>query len=100
MHQSDTTLYIVIETPNIAATILNGDLCNISDWADFLLVNFNAVKTLSMVISRKVNKPIHPPPFMNNTQIDETQTHKHLGIPSPVPVFGLIILVPFAKKHR
>ena len=33
-----------------------------------------------MVISRKVNKPIHPPLFMNNTQINETQTHKHLGI--------------------
>ena len=76
----DTSLYIVVETPNTAAMILNGDLHNISDWADFWLVNFNAAKTLSMVISRKVNKPIHPPLFMNNTQINETQTHKHLGI--------------------
>ena len=76
----DTSLYIVVETPNTAATILNGDLYDISDWADFWLVNFNAAKTLSMVISRKINKPIHPPLFMNNTQINETQTHKHLGI--------------------
>ena len=76
----DTSLYIVLETPNTAAMILNSDLHNISDWADFWLVNFNAAKTLSMVISRKVNKPIHPPLFMNNTQINETQTHKHLGI--------------------
>ena len=60
--------------------ILKGDLRNISDWAVFWLVNFNAAKTLSMVISRKVNKPIHPPLFMNNTQINETQNHKHLGI--------------------
>ena len=76
----DTSLYIVVETPNTAAMILYGDLHNISVWADFWLVNFNAAKTLSMVISRKVNKPIHPPLFMNNTQINETQTHKHLGI--------------------
>ena len=74
----DTSLYIVVETSNTTATILNGDLHNISDWADFWLVHFNAVK--SVVISWKVNKPIHPPVFMNNTQINETQTHKHLGI--------------------
>ena len=76
----DTSLNIVVETPNTAATILNGDLHNISDWADFWLVNFNAAKTLSMVISRKVNKPIYPRLFMNNTQITETHSHKHLGI--------------------
>ena len=76
----DTSLYIIVETPTTAAMILNGDLHNISDWADFWLVNFNAANILSMVISRKVNKPIHPPLFMNNTQINETQTHKLLGI--------------------
>ena len=76
----DTSLYIVVETPNTAVMILNGDLHNISDWADFWLVNFNEAKTSSMVIFRKVNIPIHPPLFMNNTQINETQTHKHLGI--------------------
>ena len=59
--RAETRLYIIDETPDIAATILNGDLSNISDWADFWLVNLNAAKTLSMVISRKVNKPIHPP---------------------------------------
>ena len=76
----DTSLYIVVETPNTAAMILNGDLHNISNRVDFWLVNFNAAKTLSMVISRKVNKPIHPPLCMHNTQINETQTQKHLGI--------------------
>ena len=33
-----------------------------------------------MVVSRKVNKPIHPPLFMNNRLINETQSHKHLGV--------------------
>ena len=39
-------------------------------------------KTLSMVVSRKVNKPIHPPFFMNNRLINETESHKHLGVTS------------------
>ena len=55
----DTSLYIVVETPNTAVTILNGDLHQFvfsRDWRDFYLVKFNAAKTLSMVISRKVNK--------------------------------------------
>ena len=73
-------IYIVVETPQSAATILNGDMSTINDWSKLWLVNFNAAKTLSMVVSRKVNKPIHPPLFMNNVQINETQSHKHLGV--------------------
>ena len=76
----DTSVYIVVETPQSAATILNGDMSTINDWSKLWLVNFNAAKTLSMVVSRKVNKPIHPPLFMNNVQINETQSHKHLGV--------------------
>ena len=63
-----------------AATILNGDMSTINDWSKLWLVNFIAAKTLSMVVSRKVNKPIHPPLFMNNVQINETQSHIHLGV--------------------
>ncbi len=31
-------------------------------------------------MSRKVNKPVHPPVSMNNCQIDEVEHHTHLGI--------------------
>ena len=76
----DTSLYIVVESPQSVATILNGDMSTISNWANFWLLDFNAAKTLSMVVSRKVNKPIHPPPIMNNRLINETESHKHLGV--------------------
>ena len=56
----NTSLYIVAESPQSAATIINGDMSTISNWANFWLVDFNAAKTLSMVVSRKVNKPINP----------------------------------------
>ena len=55
-------------------------MSTISNWANFWLVDFNAAKTLSMVVSRKVNKPIHPLLFMNNRLINKTQSHKHLGV--------------------
>ena len=95
----DTSLYIVVESPQSTATILNGDMSTISNWANFWLVDFNAAKTSSMVVSRKVNKkPIHPPLFMNNRLINETESHKHLGVTSPAPAVGLIVLKTYVKK--
>ena len=76
----ETRLYIVVESPQSTASVLNGDMSTISNWANFWLVDFNDAQTLSMVVSRKVNKPIHLPLFMNNKLINETQSHKHLGV--------------------
>ena len=76
----DTSLYIVVECPNTAANLLNSDLQTINKWADDWLVIFNAIKTLSMVISRKLIRTLHPPLFMNNIQLRETEKHKHLGL--------------------
>ena len=36
--------------------------------------------TLCLLISRKINKPHHPPLYFNNSQIIEVQHHKHLGL--------------------
>ncbi|MCG8077783.1 MAG: reverse transcriptase family protein, partial [Candidatus Thiodiazotropha taylori] len=44
----DTSLYIIVDCPLQAATLLNNDLSTISEWADKWLVAFNANKTLSM----------------------------------------------------
>ena len=54
----DTTLFIIVESPDLAASMLNSDLRKIHNWADKWLVNFNPNKTESMVITRKINKPI------------------------------------------
>ena len=76
----DTSLYIIVGNPNTAAITLNHDLNFISTWSDDWLVNFNAAKTLSMILTLKRNPPQHPPLFMNGTPITITASHKHLGI--------------------
>ncbi|MEW8544911.1 MAG: reverse transcriptase family protein [Candidatus Thiodiazotropha sp.] len=76
----DTSLYIVVDSPQTAANTLNNDLCTISNWANNWLVDFNASKTISMIISRKLHQRPHPPLFMNNTQLNESENHKHLGV--------------------
>ena len=40
----------------------------------------NPAKTESLLLSRKANKPVHPPIFMNDVQIAEVTSHKHLGV--------------------
>ena len=76
----DTSLYIIVEHPDTAALCLNNDLQTITDWAHKWLVTFNPLKTESLTISRKINKPYHPPLYMSGTQINEVNNHKHLGI--------------------
>jgi hypothetical protein len=76
----DTSLYIIVDNPLHAAVTLNSDLKKITEWANGWLVDFNPSKTESVIISRKVNKPIHPPLTMNGVQINEVTSHKHLGV--------------------
>ena len=76
----DTSLYIIVEKPNTAAIALYHDLNFISTWSDDWLVNFNAAKILSMILTLKRNPPQHPPLFMNGTPITITASHKHSGI--------------------
>ena len=73
-------MYIIVEHPDVAARCINFDLDIIFDWACKWLVKFSPPKTDSMLLSRKINKPYHPPLFMSNVQIKEVTSHKHLGI--------------------
>ena len=63
----------------MAAELLNKDLEKIMEWAYRWLVTFNHTKTESLLISRKINQPFHPPLFMDNQIIKEVSSHKHLG---------------------
>ena len=76
----DTSLFIIVDDPVTAAECLNADLGRISNWADTWLVSFNPTKTESLLISRKLSNPVHPPIYMQNQQISEVETRKHLGI--------------------
>ena len=76
----DTSLYIVVEDPLTASQMLNSDMAKIHQWANKWLVKFNPAKSESMLFSRKVIRPFHPPIFMDNQAISEVNTHKHLGV--------------------
>ena len=76
----DTSLYIIVENPNTAATILNHDLNRIDTMAAQWLGDFNAAKTISQILSLNRNPPLHPPLYMNGTPITDASSHKHLGL--------------------
>ena len=70
----DTSLFIFVKYPDTAAELINLDLKK--TW----LVSFNPRKTESLLISRKLNKALHPPLFVENQVISEVESHKHLGV--------------------
>jgi hypothetical protein len=76
----DTSLFLEVDHANNTASALNADIKKITDWAKTWLVTFNPNKTESLLISRKLNKPIHPPLEILDTQISEVTSHKHLGV--------------------
>ena len=76
----DTSLFIIVDNPDVAAEILNADLEKIAKWAEAWLVKFNPLKTETLLISRKINKPVHTSLIMLGQQIKEVEVHKHLGI--------------------
>ena len=57
-------------------------------WASMWLVTFNPSKSESLIFSRKVNKPYRPPIYMNYQQVNEVNSHKHLGIYRLEIVYG------------
>ena len=73
-------MYIIVDEPVHVAHTLNLDLVKISCWAKQWLVTFNPDKSEAILFSRKYNKPYHPPVLMDQTQINEVMSHKHLGI--------------------
>ena len=76
----DISLFIIVDDPVASAERLNAALIKILQWAETWLVTFNPNKTESLIISRKINKPLHPFLYMNDQQVLEVDCHKHLGL--------------------
>ena len=76
----DTSPYVIVENPIEAANTINSDLEKINNWAKKWLFSFNPNKTKTSIVSKKINKPPHPPILMNNHIIEDITEHKHLGI--------------------
>ena len=66
----DTSLYIIVDNPQTSSETLNAKKRSRLG-PRFWLVSFNPLKTESLIITRKIHKPIHPPIFMQNQQIQE-----------------------------
>lgn len=76
----DTSLFAVVDQPDRSALVLQSDMDKITHWSKKWLVTFNPAKTESLLISRKINKPVHPPLLMEGQQVSQVASHKHLGI--------------------
>ena len=73
----DTSLYILVDN---TARQLNTDLQMIRQWATQWLVTFNPTQSVSIIFSRKLNKPYLRAIFMNNQLINEVHIHKHVCV--------------------
>ena len=76
----DTSLFLTIDDPVHAATVMNGDLASLDQWSNEWLVSFNALKTDTMLISLKRQPPDHPPLVFQGHQLANVPQHKHLGL--------------------
>ena len=71
---------MIVDDPVDAADTLNTDLAKIHDWSMKWLVKFNSDSTNSMLVSRKSNRPLHPPLMMDNKIINMVSEHKHVRL--------------------
>ena len=80
LYVDDTSLYIIVDEPLGTAQLLNSDISKVHTWATNWLVTINPSKSESLLFSRKLYRPYHPPVCMNNQPITEVTRHKHLGL--------------------
>ena len=92
---------MVVNNPETTTELLNLDIDKIIKFnlAKRWLVIFNPIKTETLIISRKLNKPLHPSLFMDNKQITEVEVHKHLNVFFLMTVRGMRILILLRKRH-
>ena len=76
----DTSLYVIVDDPVTSTRALQSDIDKISNWALTWLVKFNPLKSESLVLSKKCNKPSHPTLKMFESDILSVNSHKHLGL--------------------
>jgi len=64
-----------------AIASINSDLEHLAQWANIWRVTFNALKTVFMIISLKLQTPnIYPPLLLNNTPLKQVQQECYLGM--------------------
>jgi len=74
----DTILLCSSKNSSALRTTLSNDLRQLEMWSDLWSVTFNAAKTEVLTIAN--NPSIHPPLRFCNQALNETASHKHLGL--------------------
>ena len=78
----DTSLFSVVHNITDSANLLNSDLCKINEWALQWKISFNPdpiKQAQEIIFSRKTSKRNHPWLMFNNSIVNLTTNHKHLG---------------------
>ena len=74
----DTIVLCSSKNPSALHTMLSNDLRQLEMWSDLWSFTFNAAKTEVFTITN--NPSLHPPLRFCNQELNETTSHKHLGL--------------------
>jgi ribonuclease P/MRP protein subunit RPP40 len=75
----DATLMTFFKDIDVACASINRDLDRLSRWAEIWRVTFNLLKTVFMILSKKLH--IHRPRIiMNNTELKQVDEECYLGL--------------------
>ena len=78
-----TSLFFVVHNITDSANLLNSDLSKINEWALQWKMSFNPDPTKQaqeIIFSRKTSQRNHPGLMFNNSIVNVTSIHKHLGM--------------------
>ena len=79
----DTSIFSIVDDPNISASNLNDDLEKINQWSYQWKMEFNpgiSKQAKEVIFSTKNKKVPHPDLTFNNINVTKTTVHKHLGL--------------------
>ena len=76
----DTAILEPLSLGNLSIDKVNRDLVRLSNWASQWLVQFNPTKTKYLIFSKKTERQQYQPLFLQNKQLTEVDSHKHLGL--------------------
>ncbi len=99
----DTSLFTVIDPLDYEITFnqINRDLQVLSEWASQWRVDYNASKTVYMIVSNKTPVPTYPDLYLNGTKLQRVHSHKHLGVTLTSKMkWGVHIDAAIAKANK
>ena len=76
----DTFLLDIFSDPSSSSIRINADIATMGTWGNIWKMIFNPVKTNYMIVSKKQNRIQYPDILFNDTVLERTDSHKHLGL--------------------